>query len=206
MLDAFFIPAKDTASRRLCVFLHGLGDSVEGYDWLLDALGFPWMNYVLANAPDSYYSGFSWYDFAGDIVPGVKRSCALLSELLDATRARGFPSEQTILGGFSQGGLMTLEVGCRYPHRLAGLVEISGYAAQPEILEKELSPVAKEQRFLATHGIEDPILPIDVTRNQIKMLQTAGLNIEWHEFHKGHTLAGEPELAVIRKFIEAGYC
>jgi len=36
-------------------------------------------------------------------------------------------------------------------------------------------------------------------------LKTAGLHIEWHEFVKPHTIAGEDELEVIRKFVRAGY-
>jgi hypothetical protein len=42
-------------------------------------------------------------------------------------------------------------------------------------------------------------------RQQIQQLKNAGVNIEWHEFVKAHTIAGETELSVVRKFIEAGY-
>jgi len=37
------------------------------------------------------------------------------------------------------------------------------------------------------------------------MLKAAGLKIEWHEFVKPHTIAGEPELEVIRQFIRRGF-
>src|SRR6185312_10020217 len=93
-----------------------------------------------------------------DIAPGVERSRKLLFELLDAQRAAGFPTEQTTLGGFSQGCLMSIDVGLRYPHRLAGIVGISGYVCEPETLLKELSPVAKQQRLLITHGTKDTVV------------------------------------------------
>ena len=70
----------------------------------------------------------------------------MLFELLEAQRAKGFPTEQTVLGGFSQGGLMAIEVGLRYPHRFAGIVSLSGYVCEPERLVEELSPVAFQQR------------------------------------------------------------
>src|SRR6266567_7943288 len=107
MLDTEFHPAKDANFRRLMVVLHGLGDSVAGYRWLPHALGLPWMNYLLVNAPDDYYGGFSWYDFSENPGPGVLRSRRLLFELLDEQRAKGFPTGQTTLSGFSQGCLMT---------------------------------------------------------------------------------------------------
>src|SRR5688572_8642994 len=142
------------------------------------------MNYLLVNAPDAYYGGYSWYDFTGDEAKGIRRSRADLFELLDGQRANGFTTEQTVLFGFSQGCLMTVDVGFRYPHRFAGLVGVSGYVHEPTGLLKELSPVAKEQRMLFTHGTRDPLIPCAEVRKQVDPLKTAGLNIEWHEFAK----------------------
>lgn len=195
------IAASETGSKRLLIALHGLGDSMEGYRWLPQMLRYPWLNYMLVNAPDPYYGGFSWYDFGSDPAPGVQRSRGLLFQLLDQRREAGFPPDQTILFGFSQGCLMVLEAGLRYPHRFAGLIGISGYAHEPERAVRELSPVAKEQRFLITHGIQDPLIPIQLVRGQIGTLKSAGLDIEWHEFHKEHTIAGQQELDVIDRFI-----
>jgi phospholipase/carboxylesterase len=185
--------------------LHGLGDSIEGYRWMPEAMGLPWMNYLLVNAPDEYYGGYSWFDFAGDIVPGVVRSRKLLFELLEEQPAKGFPADQITFGGFSQGCLMSLDVGLRYPHRFAGVVGISGYVCEPEKLVRELSPVAKQQRLLVTHGTLDPMIPFARAREQFKFLQNAGVQIEFHEFFKAHTIAGEAELELIRKFVRAGY-
>ena len=202
MLETEFIPAQEKNSRRLLIMLHGLGDSVEGYEWMPAALHLPWLNYLLVNAPDPYYGGYSWYDFSGDVGSGVRRSRALLFQLLDDQRARGFPTERTILGGFSQGGLMTIDVGLRYPHLFAGLSSISGYVFEPDNLIKELSPIACQQQLLLTHGTADPVIPIEPVRQQIQMLKTAGLQIQWREFQKAHTIAGEEELGVIRDFVK----
>jgi phospholipase/carboxylesterase len=204
MLETEFIPAA-VKSSRLMIVLHGLGDSVAGFRWLPEAINLPWLNYLLVNAPDEYYGGYSWYDFANDSAPGVLRSRKLLFELLDAQRAQGFPTEQTILSGFSQGCLMTIEVGLRYPHKFAGLVGISGYVHAPENVAKEMSVLAKQQRFLVTHGYQDPIIPFAGVKKQIEDLRVAGINVEWREFQKAHTIAGEAEVSVIRKFIEAGF-
>jgi phospholipase/carboxylesterase len=187
------------------VMLHGLGDSIEGYRWMPEAMGLPWMNYLLVNAPDDYYGGYAWFDFAGNIVPGVERSRKMLFEVLDDLRAKGFPTEQTTFGGFSQGCLMAIEIGLRYPRHFAGIVGISGYVCEAEKLVEEMSPTASKQRLLITHGTLDPMIPFAVVREQVNILKAAGLHIEWHEFVKPHTIAGEDELGVIRKFVRAGY-
>ena len=126
----------------------------------------------------------------------------MIMEFLDAQRAAKFSSGQTSLLGFSQGCLMTVEVGFRYPHRLAGLVGISGYVAEPEILLRELSPIAKQQQMLFTHGTQDPLIPFAAVRKQVEELRQAGLNIEWREFEKAHTIAGDEEIDLIREFLK----
>lgn len=203
MLHSELIPAREKNSRRLMVMLHGLGDSIEGYRWLPEMMNLPWLNFLLVNAPDDYYGGYAWFDL-NDIVPGVEHSRKLLFELLDDLRTRGFPTEKITFGGFSQGSLMAVEVGLRYPHRFAGVVGISGWVCEPEKLLKELSPVAREQRLLLTHGIGDPLLPIAQVRTQIPLLKAAGLNLEWCEFDKVHTIVDE-EIALVRDFLRAGY-
>jgi phospholipase/carboxylesterase len=201
MLDSYVVPAAHMQRRRLMVVLHGLGDSIEGYRWLPEAMQLPWMSYLLVNAPDDYYGGFSWYDIYGDSGPGISRSRALLFELLDYKRQQGWPTEETVLFGFSQGCLMSIDVGLRYPHTLAGIVGVSGYVHEPETLVREMSPVAREQRFLITHGTQDPLIPLPPVRAQIQQLRSAGLSFAWHEFAKVHTIAGEQEMGLIRQFV-----
>src|SRR3989441_5186443 len=176
MLKTEFYPAAQSGSRRLFVVMHGLGDSVAGYRWVPVMMRLPWLNYLLVNAPDPYFGGFAWYDFSGDAGTGVERSRALLFELLDGQRKRGWPTEETMMFGFSQGCLMTIELGLRYPHRFAGLVGISGYVHEPERLIQELSPVALRQRFLITHGTEDPLIPFPARLGPFNLLKGEGIH------------------------------
>jgi len=205
MLHTEFIPAAEKNSRRIFVVLHGLGDSSAGWRWLPGALDLPWLNYLLVNAPDEYYGGWSWFDYPGDIAPGIHRSRRLLLELLDGLRAKDFPAGQITLGGFSQGCLMAIETGLHYPHRLAGIVGLSGWVFELDQLVRELTPVARSQRLLVTHGHFDPLLPFVEAQRQVRQLQAAGLNVAWHEFPKEHTIYGAEEVAVIREFVRAGY-
>jgi phospholipase/carboxylesterase len=205
MLETEFHPARKADSKALMIVLHGLGDSAAGYHWVPGVLDLPWMNYLLVNAPDEYYGGFSWFDFAGDFRPGVERSRKLLFELLDDQRAKGFPTSETTLFGFSQGCLMTIDVGLRYPHVFAGLVGISGFVFEAQELLRELSPAARDQRMLVTHGTADTMVPLQQTERAIELLKSAGMNVEWVVLEKDHTIAGQEEIEIIRRFIGVGY-
>lgn len=203
MLDSLLVPAAEKDSRWLMVVLHGLGDSLAGYRWMPEAVGLPWLGYQLVNAPDHYFGGYSWYDYAGVPGPGIERSRKLLTELFEKLASEGQPPGQTFLFGFSQGCLMTLEFALQHPQVLAGCVGISGYVHEPERLLGRLSPVARQQRFLVTHGTWDPLIPLEPVRQQIESLQKAGLSLDWREFRKEHTIAGEAEISVIRVFLIA---
>ena len=205
MLHTELIPAQKADSRRLMVMLHGLGDSMDGYRWLEETMNLPWLNYLLVNAPDKYFEGFSWFDYPNDITPGILRSRKLLLGLLDDLGAKGFSADQIKLAGFSQGCLMAVDVGLRYPHKLAGIVGISGWVYDIEKLLGGLTPVALQQRLLITHGRFDPMIPFDPVREQVQKLKAAGLKADWREFPKAHTIHGEAEISAIREFVRAGY-
>jgi phospholipase/carboxylesterase len=203
MLEHELVKAREAGSGKLVVVLHGLGDSMEGYRWFPEMMRLPWLNVMLVNAPDEYFGGYSWYDFAGNAESGVVRSRQMLMELLDHCREQeGFASEDTVLFGFSQGCLMTVDVGLRYGHRLGGLVGVSGYVHRPEALLANLSEYASEVPVLITHGTLDPLVPFEPARGQFEQLKEAGVKLEWQAFQKVHTIDGERELGVIRNFVE----
>lgn len=199
-LNAELIPAKERDSRKLLVVLHGLGDSREGYRWLPVELNLPWLNVLLVDAPDEYYGGFSWYDYPGDAGPGIDRSRRLLTTLLEQLPVKGFQANETMLFGFSQGCLMTLETGLRLAHPLAGLIGVSGYVSDSEKLIREVSPGSKAIPVLVTHGTLDPVIPCPKVRQQMAEMKTAGVNLEWVEFRKEHTIVRE-ETKLFREFI-----
>src|SRR5688572_33004399 len=102
MLKRELIKGARDGSRDLVIALYGLGDSIAGYRFLPCVLQIESVNVMLVNAPDDYYGGFSWYDFAGEPGPGVERSYKLLGSLLADCEREGFPADRTILFGFSQ--------------------------------------------------------------------------------------------------------
>jgi phospholipase/carboxylesterase len=205
MLKTELIPASHAIEPRLMIVVHGLGDSMNGYRWLPQAMQLPWMSYLLVNAPDPFYNGFTWYDLDNDPGSGIERSRKMLFELLDHMRGQGYPSEKTMVFGFSQGCVLAIELGARYPHRLAGIVGVSGSVHEPEQMACEFSPQALQQRFLITHGTDDPIMPVERVRPRIELLRQAGLRIDWREFNKPHSIDGESELPVLRGFVSDSY-
>lgn len=188
-------------SDKLMIILHGRGDSAEGFRFFPQELGFSDINYLLLNAPNESYPGYSWYGFPPHQLEGIQASSKLLTQTLDILFSDKYSPEKTILFGFSQGSLLTFEFGCRYKEVLAGYLSISGYIYDPEKIIQEMNPKIKEQPWLCTHGYEDPVIPYEVSQEQVEVLQDAGLNVEFKSYHKPHTISAE-ELSDLRIWIK----
>jgi len=191
------------SSKQLVIVLHGRGDSAQGFVWLQQALDMNSLNFLLLTAPSPYYTGFSWYDLPPNQLPGIIQSRKLLGEVLAEAKSSGYPPEKTFLLGFSQGCLMTLEFGARYPQRLGGYVGISGYSYDPEALLRALDPNVNQGDWLITHGTDDEMLPVETTRAQIQLLNDRGFRIDYREYTKTHTIDVERELPEIREWMQA---
>ena len=73
---------------------------------------------------------------------------------------------------------------------------------EPDQLLKLRSPFAGQQRFCITHGMMDDLIPIEESQKQVELVRQAGLQVEWKEIVKGHTIDPFGEMILIRRFIE----
>jgi phospholipase/carboxylesterase len=199
-LTSELVAAKN--SKKFLVVLHGRGDSLDGFRWLPEALGLE-INYLLVNAPDPYYTGYSWYGLPPNQKPGVDRSRLLLEQLFCELETQGVASSDVALLGFSQGCLMALEWGARTPKQLAGFVGISGYCLDPDAIIAEQSPASQQTRWLITHGHQDSVLDFTRTEQQMLTLKNAGWPLEFKGFAKDHTIDDQSELPLLRAFIKS---
>ncbi len=187
-----FVPARRPGpGAKTMIVLHGLGDSGEGFAFLPETLGLDPCAYLLLDAPDPYYGGYSWFDFLGDPEPGVLRSRGLLRQLLEELSAQGVAPADVYLFGFSQGALMAIDCGLRYEAGLGGVCAVSGYVAFEEEYPEQFSAAARAQHFLATHGRFDAVVPFEPSARQFQRLQELGLQLEFKAYDKDHTLLPE---------------
>jgi phospholipase/carboxylesterase len=201
-IKAVFIPAlRMTEPKKLMVVLHGRGDSAESYRVLQNELALPDLNYLLLNAPDSSGYGFSWYASAPHQLPGILRSRQLLEKTFDQLSLQNYLPENTVLFGFSQGCLMTIEFGSRYRAPLAGYYGMSGYVYDASAVLQESKPENRLRPWRITHGTQDDVLPIEETRQQIKELNEGGFKIDYLELEKEHCFLEPHDTHDLRNFL-----
>jgi phospholipase/carboxylesterase len=102
--------------------------------------------------------------------------------------------------GFSQGSIMSMSYALTKPQRVAGVIAQSGYIPHESGLQIDEAGV-KTKPFILTHGIQDPMLPVDWARRSRDTLQKLETNLEYHEFNMGHQVS-EESLTVINSWLE----
>jgi phospholipase/carboxylesterase len=109
------------------------------------------------------------------------------------------PHERIVLGGFSQGAVMSLALGLgRGRPRPAAIAAFSGFVPQVEGWEPDLSPPLPPVTI--AHGSFDQVIDVSFGHAARDLLVGAGADVEYLESPMGHTIdpAG---LAVARRRI-----
>jgi phospholipase/carboxylesterase len=108
-----------------------------------------------------------------------------LDELL---AEHGVPHERTVLGGFSQGSVMSYALGLGVGRpRPAGIMALSGFIPQVEGFQLDLDKAAGLPVAIG-HGTHDPVIPIDFGRDARDLLTEAGAEVSYRESPMPHTI------------------
>jgi phospholipase/carboxylesterase len=116
-------------------------------------------------------------------------SYELLARFLDEMlESRGIPWERTVVGGFSQGTVMSyaIALGEGRPSP-AGIVALSGFVPTVEGWRAELAG-REGLPVLIHHGRHDPMIDVAFARRSRELLEAGRLDVTYHESDAGHWL------------------
>lgn len=202
--------------RAAVVWLHGLGDSGHGFAPIVPELRLPadaGIRFLFPHAPErpvTVNGGMrmrAWYDIKTmDLAhradeAGVRESAAAVQQLLDKLIADGLSSEQIVLAGFSQGGVIALHLLPRLPYKLAGVLALSTYLCAPDKLAPEATTHNKATPVFVGHGNQDPVVPMAAGQQAYHALKNLGFNVSWHDYRMPHSVCAQ-EVADISSFLQ----
>jgi phospholipase/carboxylesterase len=103
----------------------------------------------------------------------------------------GLTPEQTVLGGFSMGSVMSYSLGLgRDRPAPAGILAFSGFVPIVDGWEPDLASRPATRVFIA-HGRRDPVMEVGFARTARERLEAGGLPVEYHESDAAHHI--DPE-------------
>jgi phospholipase/carboxylesterase len=197
-LTARVRPAAEGPAGALVLF-HGRGADENDLFPLLDALD-PERRFVGA-APRGPLSlppgGAHWYALGGIGTPEATTfhaSYSAASEWLDVfLEEQGVGHDRLVLGGFSQGGVMTYALGLgRGRPRPAALTAFSSFIPTVAGFELDLSPPLPPVAI--GHGTLDPGIGVEWGRQAREVLERAGAEVLYRETPMYHQI--DPEFVL----------
>jgi phospholipase/carboxylesterase len=186
-------PAATTPEGALVLF-HGRGADEHDLFPLLDILD-PERRLLGASARGPLSlppGGAHWYAVRRVGYPDPETFHATYPELsawLDGLLAEhGIAPERTVLGGFSQGSVMSyaLGLGVERP-RPAAIMALSGFIPQVEGFEVDLDKAAGLPVAIG-HGTHDPVITVDFGRDARDRLTAAGAEVTYRESPMAHSI------------------
>jgi len=197
------------------LWLHGLG--ADGHDFapivpqLVESHERP-LRFVFPHAPvrpvtiNGGMAMRAWYDILGfnrgvphDEV-GIRASDAEVRALIQRENQRGIPTNRIVLGGFSQGGAISLFSGPRYPEKLAGIMALSCYMLLEDLLPTERTKVNYATPVFLAHGNQDPVVDFRRGLEAKQLLEAGGYPVEWHPYVMPHSVCPQ-EVADIANWL-----
>ncbi|MFL6337108.1 MAG: alpha/beta hydrolase [Pyrinomonadaceae bacterium] len=194
----------------LLLLLHGVGSNEEDLFSLAPYLDGRFL-VVSARAPIALeYGGYGWFrieitprGMAAD-VGQAKQSLALLPGFIDGlVETYGADERRVYLAGFSQGAMMSLALLLTRPGKVGGVVAMSG-RLPVQVTEREPDRgLLKGKPVLITHGLYDPLLPVEEGRAARDYFQELSVELTYREYPMAHEVSMESLRDVARWLTEA---
>lgn len=188
--------AAGTAQPRLLILMHGVGSQAEDLFGLAD-----WVppNYHVLSLQAPYALGpdaYAWFVFS--VLPDGRRqidveqeqvSRRLLAQTVaDAGAQLGVPPERIVVGGFSQGGIMSLSLLLTAPELLHGIC-VWHSRLLPEVLQEQVPGEAMAGRQVwISHGIQDQVIALSSAHAIRDHLQALPVALSYSEYPCEHTI------------------
>ncbi|CAD5111286.1 DgyrCDS608 [Dimorphilus gyrociliatus] len=197
------------------IFLHGLGDTGEGWSQLFRMKKKPHVRYVFPTAPIAPVTlngGMpmpSWFDIYG-LAPdspedeqGVKQSAQKLAQLISDEEKRGIPRSRIVIGGFSQGGAVALYTAFTSGgSKLGGLLALStwmpSHKTLPELINQSEN---KALKILQCHGQVDPVVQFFIGVRTSEILKANCPNFTFKQYENLAHSSCDEELVDVFKFL-----
>jgi len=173
--------------------------------------------YAFLGSCFSFYHGSrtikaaDWFDITGlspdsqEDEPGIKQAAENVKALIEQEVKNGIPSNRIVLGGFSQGGALSLYTALTTQQKLAGVTALSCWLPlQASFPQGPISGINRDISILQCHGDCDPLVPLmfaSLTAEKLKTLVNPA-NVTFKTYEGMKHSSCQQEMMDIKQFID----
>lgn len=189
MLHSVHSPAQKKSERKpVLVLLHGRGADEHDLFGIKEMFP-PEYEITSLRAPFEFdWGGFTWFEMFENGSVNETSFQQSRAEAMDSLSL--LKKENLILLGFSMGAIMSYALALTAPKLCKGIACLSGFAPK-ELQSRYKLRELQELRIFISHGINDPVIPIDMARETKEMLSHSNGIVSYHEYAMGHEINAE---------------
>uniref|UniRef100_A0A2K5TMR0 palmitoyl-protein hydrolase n=1 Tax=Macaca fascicularis TaxID=9541 RepID=A0A2K5TMR0_MACFA len=135
---------------------------------------------------------------------GIKKAAENIKALIEHEMKNGIPANRIVLGGFSQGGALSLYTALTCPHPLAGIVALSCWLPLHRAFPQAANGSAKDLAILQCHGELDPMVPVRfgaLTAEKLRSVVTPA-RVQFKTYPGVMHSSCPQEMAAVKEFLE----
>jgi phospholipase/carboxylesterase len=141
-------------------------------------------------------------DRRGEVPEGLREVRAHVLRFLDELQTKlAIPDDQLVLGGFSQGAMLSLDVALHRANPPAALILMSGTLLAESEWGPRMATLAGVP-VMQSHGKQDQLLPFAIAEILRDLLTAGGAVVDWQPFSGGHEIP-PPVLEAVAKLLRA---
>lgn len=125
----------------------------------------------------------TWYPVSGylpqdQLAPWLESALMVIDQLIDKATAAGVPHAKIVLGGFSQGAMLSLEYASRGRRKLGGVIAYSGSLIGPvDVAHAPLVDASGLKMFVGC-GTNDSWIPNGAAESSANLFLDAGAEVD----------------------------
>jgi phospholipase/carboxylesterase len=193
-------PKTQNKDTRMLILMHGYGSDEK--DLFELAKMFPENYFIIA--PRAPYNvagtlGYQWYEMKeingqrdGDAQQLAKSRASITKFVTQVSNKYKVTPDRIYLSGFSQGAIMSYQVGLTQPEAVKGIAVLSGmiYPSLQQYIKQ--TPALYKLKIFIAHGTADNRIPYSKGKEAKELLENKGLKPEFHEYlSMGHTITAD---------------
>ena len=178
---------------KALVAIHGWKGNLNSMVPLMRSLNFTDTAYFFPQAPykvNGKPNEYSWSYQKPEGYWEVDEPTKLLREFFSELFAK-FDSENVFVMGFSQGGLVCLDMVLHLEQPLGGVFPIAGFLRDPEIIRDRCHPNQLSTPVVISHGKADDRVPVENSKKAYQFLEAQGANVELLLYNGKHKIGIE---------------
>ncbi len=198
VLEHLVRESKGEGKAPTLILMHGYGSNEKDLFSLSKHIPENWLVISLRAPTEMGPNKYKWYDITftdGDLInkeSQAEESRKLVMKFIQQAQQKyAIDPDRIVVGGFSQGAVMSFSIGLITPDKVKGIACFSGYVLDDVPAKATNKSALKDLKAFISHGSQDPVVQFNKANIAKQILEDANMNVTTSFDDQKHTISNQ---------------